>query len=100
MILLVASTRWSQQDVCNTVDSINLSYNSFSNYSIKIICLNNDDEITSHAFNGYCMTIRIYVEHQVEHVHILVRSKFLMFSLTHAILHVAILILIMSTRYS
>ena len=33
------------------------------------------------------MTIGIYVKHHIEHVHILMRSKFLTFYLGHAISH-------------
>ena len=60
------------------VASIDPSYNSFSNYPTKRICLDNGDKVTCHAFSGYC-TIGNYVEHHVEHVQILMKSKLLMF---------------------
>ena len=41
----------------------------FPNYPIKKIHLDNAGEFTSHAFNEYCMSISIDVEHLVAHVH-------------------------------
>ena len=52
------------------------------------------------CFNGYCMTIGIYVENHEKHVHILMISNLLTFSLEHTILHITILIRIMPTCYS
>jgi len=41
----------------------------FLDYPIKKICLDNACEFTSHAFNEYCMSIGIEVEHPVAHVY-------------------------------
>jgi len=46
------------------------------------------------------MTIKIYIEHHVEHAHLLMRSKLSTFSWEHVILHAPILILVMPTSYS
>jgi len=41
----------------------------FSNYAIKKVRFDNAGEFTSQAFNDYCMSIEIDVEHHVPHVH-------------------------------
>jgi len=41
----------------------------FLDYTIKKVRLDNADEFTSQAFNHYCMSIRITVEHMYIHVH-------------------------------
>jgi transposase InsO family protein len=41
----------------------------FSNYPIKKIHLDNASEFTSKAFDDYCMSIGIDVEHLVAHTH-------------------------------
>jgi len=41
----------------------------FPDYPIKKICFHNTDEITSHAFREYCISIGIEVEHLVAYVH-------------------------------
>jgi len=38
-------------------------------YIIKSIHLDNADEFTSQAFNDYCMSLGINIEHLVTHVH-------------------------------
>lgn len=42
----------------------------FSDYAIKTICLDNAGELTSQAFNDYCISTGITIEHPVAHVHI------------------------------
>ena len=41
----------------------------FSDYAIKMICFDSAGEFTSQAFNDYCLSTRIIVEHHVAHVH-------------------------------
>jgi transposase InsO family protein len=41
----------------------------FPNYIIKSIHLDNADEFTSQAFNDYCMSLGINIEHLVAHIH-------------------------------
>ncbi|GJX85706.1 putative zinc finger, CCHC-type containing protein [Tanacetum coccineum] len=41
----------------------------FPDYTVKRVRLDNAGEFTSHAFNDYCMSVRIVVEHSVAHVH-------------------------------
>jgi hypothetical protein len=41
----------------------------FPNYIIKSIHLDNADEFTSQAFNDYCISLGINIEHLVTHVH-------------------------------
>ena len=41
----------------------------FSDYAITILRLDNVGEFTSHAFNNYCLSTGITVEHPVAHVH-------------------------------
>ena len=41
----------------------------FPDYPIKEIQLNNVEEFTSQAFNDYCMSIGITIEHHVAYVH-------------------------------
>jgi len=77
MVLVDASTRWSQLCLLSTH---NLAFArllakiirlrvKFSNYIIKPIRLDNADEFTSKAFNDYCMSFGINIEHYVAHVH-------------------------------
>ena len=77
MVLIDASTRWSHVSLLSTR---NLAFArllaqiirlraQFPDYPIKIIRLDNASEFTSQAFNDYCMSIGIKVEHPVAHVH-------------------------------
>ena len=90
----------------------------FPDYPIKKICFDNTNEITSHAFHEYCISIRIEIEHPVVHVHtqnrlvesllerlklvarpLLMRANLLMATWRYAIFHVALLIRIKQTSY-
>ena len=77
MVLIDASTRWSH--VC-LLSSRNLAFARllaqiirlrahFPDYPIKKIRLDNAAEFSSQAFNDYCMSIGITIEHPVTHVH-------------------------------
>ena len=41
----------------------------FPNYPIKSICMDNANEFILKAFDDYCMTLGIKVEHLVPYVH-------------------------------
>ena len=41
----------------------------FPDYPINTIRLDNAGEFTSHTLNDYCMSIGIYIEYPVAHVH-------------------------------
>jgi len=126
MVLIDASTRWSH--VC-LLSSRNLAFArllaqiiklraQFPDYPIKKIRLDNAAEYTSHAFDDYCMSIGISVEHPVAYVHtqnglaesfikrlqliarpLLMRSKLPVSAWGHAILHAATLVRIRPTNY-
>ena len=77
MVLIDASTRWSH--VC-LMSSRNQTFSKllaqiiklraqFPDYPIKAIRLDNAAEYSSRAFNDYCMSIGITIEHPVPHVH-------------------------------
>ena len=77
MVLIDASTKWSH--VC-LLSSRNLAFARllaqlirlrahYPDYPIKKIRLDNAGEFTSQAFNEYCMSLGIDVEHPVAHVH-------------------------------
>ena len=77
MVLIDALTRWSH--VC-LLSTRNLAFArllaqiirlraQFPDYPIKSIRLDNAGEYTSHAFDNYCMSIGINIEHPVAHVH-------------------------------
>ena len=77
MVLIDASTRWSH--VC-LLSTRNLAFAKllgelirlrahFPNYPIKTIRLDNASEFISQAFNNYCVSIGIRVEHHVAYVH-------------------------------
>jgi len=125
IVLVYASTRWSY--VC-LISTRNLTFTrllaqiirlraQFSDYIIKTICLDNDGEFTSQAFNDYCMLLGINIEHLVAHVHtqnvlveslikclqliarpLLMRTKLLVSAWRYVVLH-ATLIHIRSTTY-
>ena len=77
MVLIDASTRWSH--VC-LLSSRNVVFarllaqiirliTQFPDHPIKTIRLDNVGEFSSQAFLDYCMSISIYVQHPVAHVH-------------------------------
>ena len=74
MVLTIVSTRWSHICLLSTRNQafakllIKLRAH-FPDYPIKKIHLDNAAEFTSHAFNEYCMSIGIEIEHPVAHVH-------------------------------
>ena len=43
----------------------------FPDYPFKKICINNTSEFTSYTFHEYCMSMRIEVEHPIEHMFML-----------------------------
>jgi transposase InsO family protein len=90
----------------------------FPDYPIKKIRLDNASEFTSKAFDDYCMSIRIDVEHPVAHTHtqnglaesfikrlqmiarpLLLKTKLPVSAWGHAILHAALLVRIRPTAY-
>lgn len=77
MVLIDASTRWSHVSL---LSSRNLAFarllaqiimlrSHFPENNIKSIRLDNAAEFTSHAFDEYCTSLGIKVEHPVPHVH-------------------------------
>jgi hypothetical protein len=77
MVLIDASTRWSQVDVLSTINHafpkliaqiIRLKA-SFPNNYIQSIQMDNAGEFRSKAFDDYCLAMGIKVEHSVPHVH-------------------------------
>ena len=77
MVLIDASSRWSHVCLLSSRDMafarflaqiIKLRAN-FPDYTIKKVRIDNAGEFTSEAFNDYCMSIGITVEHPVPHVH-------------------------------
>ncbi|GJR54476.1 retrovirus-related pol polyprotein from transposon TNT 1-94 [Tanacetum coccineum] len=130
MVLIDASSRWSHVSLLSTrnvalskflAQMIKLRAH-FPDYTVKRVRLDNAGEFTSHAFNDYCMSVRIVVEHSVAHVHtqnglaeslikrlqliarpLIMRTKLPVFMWGHAILHAASLIRIRPSanhRYS
>lgn len=77
MVLIDASTRWSHICLLSTRNVAFVRFLAqvirlkaqFPAYTIKTICLDNASEFTSQAFNDYCMSIGINVEHHVARVH-------------------------------
>ena len=76
MVLIDASSKWSH--VC-LLYSWNVAFSrliahiirlraQFSNYPIKKIQLDNAGEFTSQAFDNFCTSIRIDVEHPIAHI--------------------------------
>ena len=126
IVLIDASTRWSH--VC-LLSTRNLAFArllaqiiklraQFPDYPIKKIRLDNAGEYTSNAFDDYCTSIGITVEHPVPHVHtqnglaeslikrlqliarpMLMRTKLPVSAWGHAILHAAALLKIRPTSY-
>ncbi|KAK2436707.1 putative mitochondrial protein [Trifolium repens] len=126
MVLIDASTRWSHVCLLSTRNQafarllaqlIRIRAH-FPDYPVKKIRLDNAAEFSSQAFNDYCMSIGIDIEHPVAHVHtqnglaesfikrikliarpLLMRSKLPISTWGHAILHAATLIRIRPTSY-
>lgn len=127
MVLIDTSTRWSHVCLLSTRNQafarllaqiIRLRAH-FPDYPIKTIRLDNAGEFTSQAFNDYCMSIGISIEHPVAYVHtqnglaeslikrlqliarpLLMRTKLPISAWGHAILHAAALIRIRPTNYN
>ena len=91
-------------------------YGHIPDHAIKTIRLDNASEFTSQAFNDYCMSIGIKVEHRIAHVHtqnglaesfikrlqlivrlLLMNTKLPIYAWGHAILHAASLVRIRPT---
>ncbi|KAI3740406.1 hypothetical protein L2E82_30835 [Cichorium intybus] len=77
MVLIDASSKWSH--VC-LLSTRNMAFAKFltqiiklrahlPDHDIKRVRLDNAGEFTSQAFNDYCMSVGIVVEHPVAHVH-------------------------------
>ena len=126
MVLVDASTRWSHVNLLSTrnvafarllAQIIKLRAQS-PDYPIKTIRLDNAAEFTSRAFDDYCMSIGIDIEHPVPHTHtqnglaesfikrlqliarpLLMKTKLPTSVWGHAILHAASLIRIRPTAY-
>ena len=77
VVLIDASTKWLYVCLLSTRNvafaklllQIIRLWAQFSNYPIRKIRLDNASEFTSQAFNDYCMSIGIDVEHPVTHTH-------------------------------
>ncbi|XP_038984372.1 uncharacterized protein LOC120111397 [Phoenix dactylifera] len=126
MILIDASTRWSHVCLLSTrnvafarlLAQIIRLRAQFPDYPIKTIRLDNAGEFTSQAFNSYCMSIGIDIEHPVAHTHtqnglaesfikrlqliakpLLMKSKLPVSAWGHAILHAASLVRVRPSAY-
>ncbi|KAG7531336.1 Ribonuclease H-like superfamily [Arabidopsis suecica] len=130
MVLIDASTRWSHvcllsprnQAFARLLAQIIRLRAHFPDFPLKTIRLDNAGEFTSQAFNDYCMSMGVSVEHPVAHVHtqnglaesfikriqliarpLLMRSKLPVAAWGHAVLHSSELIRIRPSsehRYS
>ncbi|KAG7528661.1 GAG-pre-integrase domain [Arabidopsis suecica] len=130
MVLIDASTRWSHvcllstrnQGFARLLAQIIRLRAHFPDFPLKTIRLDNAGEFTSQAFNDYCMSMGVSVEHPVAHVHtqnglaesfikriqliarpLLMRSKLPVAAWGHAVLHSSELIRIRPSsehRYS
>ena len=77
MVLIDASSQWSHVCLLSTrnvafvriLDHIIRLQAHFPDYPIKKICLDNAGEFISKAFDDYCMSVGIEVEHPIVHVH-------------------------------
>jgi len=77
MVLIDASTKWSHVCLLSTwnhafpklIAQIIRLLANFPENHIKSIRMDNAGEFTSKAFNDYCLTLGIDVEHSVPHVH-------------------------------
>ncbi|KAG7556749.1 Reverse transcriptase RNA-dependent DNA polymerase [Arabidopsis suecica] len=116
MVLIDASTRWSHvcllssrnQAFARLLAQIIRLRAHFPDFPLKTIRLDNAGEFTSQAFNDYCMSMGVSVEHPVAHVHtqnrlaesfikriqliarpLLMRSELPVAAWGHAVLHVS-----------
>ena len=124
MVLIDASSRWSHVCLLSThnvafvrllAQIIRLQAH-FLDYPIKKIRLDNAGEFISKAFDDYCMSVGIEVEHLIAHVHthnglaeafikrlqpiaqpLLMRTKLPIYAWGHVILHAAVLVRIRPT---
>ncbi|GJX99552.1 disease resistance CC-NBS-LRR class family protein [Tanacetum coccineum] len=77
MVLIDTSSRWSHVSLLSTRNVALAKFLAqiiklrahFPDYTVKRVRLDNAGEFTSHAFNDYCMSVGIVVEHPVAHVH-------------------------------
>ena len=77
MVLIDASTRWSHVCLLSTRNVAFAKFlaqiiklrTQFLDYPIRKNPLDNAGEFTSQAFNDYCMSIGIDVEHPITHTH-------------------------------
>ena len=77
MVLIDASTRWLHICLLSTrnvafarvLAQIIRLLAQFPNYPIRKIYLDNAGEFISQAFDDYCMSIGIHVEHPIAHTH-------------------------------
>jgi len=77
MVLIDASTRWSHVYLLTTRNTAFARFIAqiirleahFPDYAIKKVWLDNVGEFTLQAFNDYCVSRGIDVEHPVPHVH-------------------------------
>ena len=126
MVLIDASSRWSHVCLLSTRNMAFARFLAqiikiraqFPDYTIKKVRLDNAGEFTSQAFNDYCMSTGITVEHSVAHVHtqnglaeslikrlqliarpLLMKAKLPTSLWGHAILHAASLIRIRPSSY-
>ncbi|GJV23042.1 disease resistance CC-NBS-LRR class family protein [Tanacetum coccineum] len=120
MVLIDASSKWSHVSLLSTRNVAFAKFLAqiiklrahFPDYTLKRVRLDNAGEFTSHAFNDYCMSVGIIVEHPVAHVHtqnglaeslikrlqliarpLIMRTKLPVSMWGHVILHAASLIL-------
>jgi len=127
MVMIDASSGWSHVSMLTTRNSAFAKFVSqiirlkaqFPDYAIKKVRLDNVGEFFSQAFNDYCMSIGIDVEHLVCHVHtqndmteslierlqliarpLILRTKLPISVWGHAILHVAVLVQIRPSAYN
>nr|GEZ49944.1 retrovirus-related Pol polyprotein from transposon TNT 1-94 [Tanacetum cinerariifolium] len=119
MVLIDASSKWSHVSPLSTRNVAFAKFLAqiiklrahFPDYTLKRVRLDNAGEFTSQAFNDYCMSVGIVVEHPVAHVHtqnglaqslikrlqliarlLIMKTKLPVFVWGHAILHAASLI--------
>ncbi|GKD13676.1 retrovirus-related pol polyprotein from transposon TNT 1-94 [Tanacetum coccineum] len=119
MVLIDTSSRWSHVSLLSTRNVAFAKFLAqiiklrahFPDYTIKRVRLDNAGEFTSQAFNDYCMSVGIVVEHPISHVHtqnglaeslikrlqliarpLIMRTKLPVSIWGHAILHAASLI--------
>ena len=77
MVLIDASTRWTHVFLLSTQNNSFAKFIAklielraqFLNYPIKSTQMDNVVEFTLKAFDDYCMTLSIKVEHSVPNVH-------------------------------